>query len=70
MRTKIAALGGLGIVAVILILVAVLTISALTWGWLLMVIAGAAGWHIGFGTAFVIGIGITILVGTIQQGSK
>lgn len=62
----IAGLGG-GLVAFFLLLFIIaawVTIGALFWGWIIMVIAGATGHNIGYGTAFLWGYIPAILTGS------
>ncbi len=56
-----------GIVLLIFLAVILAFISGgLLWAWPFMVIAGSSGWHIGYGTAIPIGMGIALLVGACR----
>ena len=62
----LAGLGG-GIVAIfliLLILAAWVTLGALFWGWIIMLIAGASGHSMGYSTAFLWGYIPAILTGS------
>lgn len=60
------AVGGGALLLLLLVIAVAIVLGGLFWGWLFMVIAGAAGWHIGFGTAFLFGIGIAAVIGAIK----
>lgn len=56
--------GGVGCIAAIFIVLIVVLLSAMFWGWPIMVICGACGWHIPFWPVSVaLGLIPTFLVG-------
>lgn len=66
LRKVVAGLGTglLAFVLLVIIIVAWVSVGALVWGWLIMVIAGATGHSIGYGDAFLWGYIPAILTGS------
>lgn len=56
--------GSLGCLAILAIVAVVLFCSALFWGWPIMLVCGALGWHIGYWPASVLlGLGFSFIAG-------
>lgn len=55
---------GLGCIGMMIVVCIILLLSAMFWGWPIMVIAGACGWHIGYWPVSVLlGLGFSFIAG-------